>query len=190
MVTDKTLLAMILIAVGMIILAAIVKKLKTQERGNRGEYPYKKVDSLFTAAERSFFGVLEDAVGDQFRIFGKVRIADIATVKSISDRSAWRRAVNRITGKHLDYILCDKDNLSIICGIELNDKSHKQQNRQERDNFIENLCKKISLPLVTIQAQRAYSVPEIRTAILKALEGSTGVTRDEKRGEGKKGGLN
>jgi len=171
MAKEKMLFAVILVAAVAIVLAAIAKKLKSRAGDNADRYPYTKADSLFTAAERSFLGVLQQAVGDQFAIFGKVRIADIAKVKNIPDRSARQRATNKITSKHLDFVLCDQEKMSFVCGIELNDKSHQRQGRQDRDNFVENLCKKIELPLITIPAQRSYSVSELRTAISKALNG-------------------
>jgi len=41
------------------------------------EAPYELIGPLFTPAERSFYGVLTIACGDQAIVFGKVRIADI-----------------------------------------------------------------------------------------------------------------
>lgn len=37
---------------------------------------YAPAKTLFTPAERSFLGVLDEAVGNDYRVFGKVRVAD------------------------------------------------------------------------------------------------------------------
>lgn len=72
------------------------------------DYPYIKREVLFTGAERSLLGVLDQAVGADHRIFGKVRVADVVSVRPMKNRSAWQRAFNRINAKHFDFILCTK----------------------------------------------------------------------------------
>ena len=87
----------------------------------------------------------------------------------MSDRSAWKRAFNRINAKHFDYVLCTKDDIAIVAAIELDDKSHQQRKRQERDAFIAGLCNAISLPLIQIPVQRPYSASQVRAQILSAI---------------------
>lgn len=159
---------LVLLVVVLVVLAVLAAKLKSQGHKDEG-YPYNKNQVLFSPAERSFLGVLEQAVGEEYRIFGKVRVADVVSVNSMSDRSAWLRAFNRISAKHFDFVLCSKGELAVIAAIELDDKSHRQRKRQERDAFLVGLCQAISLPLVQIPAQRTYSVPELRAQVLSAL---------------------
>ncbi|MDB6063012.1 MAG: topoisomerase [Verrucomicrobiaceae bacterium] len=52
--------------------------------------PYLPESTLFSAAERSFLEVLDQAVGPDNRVFGKVRVADIARVKPGLSNSARR----------------------------------------------------------------------------------------------------
>lgn len=159
---------LVLLVVVLVVFAVLAEKLKSQ--GHKAEgYPYNKNQVLFSPAERSFLGVLEQAVGGEYRIFGKVRVADIVSVNSMPDRSAWQRAFNRISAKHFDFVLCSKGELAVVAVIELDDKSHQQRKRQERDAFLVGLCQAISLPLVQVPAQRAYSVPELRARVLSAL---------------------
>jgi hypothetical protein len=67
-------------------------------------------------------------------------------------------------------VLCNRDNLAVVCAIELNDKSHQKDSRRQRDAFVVELCRAIGLPLVQIPAKRMYSVEEIRTIILDATQ--------------------
>ena len=62
-----------IIAVVFVVLAVL--KLKAAGGAKRGVYYLRK--TLFTAAERSFLGVLERALPPGVRVFGKVRLADI-----------------------------------------------------------------------------------------------------------------
>lgn len=163
------LILIILIAV----LVILTAKLKL--RGQNGQlFPYTKNPSLFSPAERSYLGVLDNAVGSDYRVFGKVRVADVISVKSISDRRAWGRAFGRISAKHFDFVMCNKDDLSVVAVIELNDKSHQKRRRQERDKLLAGICAEVKLPFIQITAQPAYSVSDTRAQILAALE-----TREE-----------
>jgi Protein of unknown function (DUF2726) len=150
-----------------IVLAAFLKR---REIGPDSDgFPYNRNKVLFSPAERSFLGALEQAVAGEYRVFGKVRIADVASVKSNPNRASWQRAFNRISAKHFDFVLCKPDDLSIVCAVELDDQSHQQTKRKDRDHFVVGLCNAIGLPLLQIPAQRAYSVPELRSTVSLAV---------------------
>ena len=152
-----------ILLVGLVAICVFVffaTKLK-QSKISPDDFPYTKNQTLFSPAERSFLGVLEHAVGDEFTVLGKVRIADVVSVQSMANRSAWKRAFNRINAKHFDYVVCLKSDLSIICVVELDDKSHQQRKRQERDAFVEGVCRAVSLPFLQIPAQKAYSISDV-----------------------------
>jgi len=155
-----------------VVVAIVVLRLsKLTPSGRHADYPYTRNDVLFSVAERSFLGVLEQAVSDEYRVFGKVRVADVASVKVMKNLAVWQRAFNRISSKHFDFLLCAKDDLAIKAVVELNDKSHGSRKRQERDEFLIELCRTISLPLIIVPAQRTYSVAELREKLLAALAG-------------------
>ena len=156
----------IVVAVVVILsITIIVAKTLQKPEAQPAEYPYKKLDMLFTPAERSFLGVLNQAVGDNAQIFGKVRVADVvAPIKGMS-RSEWQRAFNKISSKHFDFLLCDKSKLSVLCAIELNDNSHSAKNRKNRDEFLSGVCNAANVPLIQIPAKAAYTISEIQQVI-------------------------
>jgi len=158
----------IIIALLLFVFFLVLAKAKRR----RDTFPYQAAHALFSPAERSFLGVLDQAIGGRCRVFGKVRIADVATVKPMRDYPAWQRAFNRISAKHFDFILCDHHDLSILCAIELDDQSHQARKRQQRDAFVETVCATIGLPLIRIPARQAYSVSEIRQILSANLEAS------------------
>lgn len=130
---------------------------------------YSKNTALFSPAERSFFGVVNDAVADNFTIFAKVRVADAVSVQSMADRSAWQIAFNKISSKHFDFVLCDKGDLSLLGVIELDDKSHQRNDRIERDQLLENVCQSAQLPLIRFDVKNSYAVQVVRAKILHTL---------------------
>jgi len=159
---------LIVISIVLLVLVVIAIKLKLSAGKTEG-FPYAKKQFLFSQAERSFLGVLNQAIGEEYLVFGKVRIADIVEPQRNLDNSVRQKALNRISSKHFDYVLCAKEDLSVVCVIELNDQSHQQLKRQERDAFLVGLCQTVSLPLVQVPAQRTYLVSEIRTKVMDAL---------------------
>lgn len=132
-------------------------------------YSYCQRGPLFTAAERSFLGVLDQAVSDNYRVFGKVRVADVITPAKGMKRKIWQIAFNKISAKHFDYILCSKDKLTVVAVIELDDKSHNSKKVIKRDSLLENACQSAELKLIRFQAKSGYQVQAVRETINSAL---------------------
>ena len=126
---------LILVAIGIFALGFLFRILGSGlifSRKDKSPFPYQRHTTLFSPAERSFLGVLDQAVAGKYRVFGKVRIADVATVRGTPNRSSWQVAFNKISSKHFDFVLCNPDDLTFVCAIELDDKSHSQDKRQGR----------------------------------------------------------
>ena len=159
------LMTLVIVAIFAIMIVTILK----QKGEKPTEFPYQKLDVLFSPAERSFLGVLNQAVGDDAKVFGKVRVADVIAPKKGMSRSDWQKAFNKIAGKHFDYLLCNKNDLSVLCAIELNDSSHKSKKRTERDRFLEGACQSANIPLIQVSAKASYTVTEIDDSIAPHL---------------------
>jgi len=162
-----------------VVLAVLIIKIVQGKSDDGIDYPYRKLDALFTPAERSFLGVLLQVVGNDAQVFGKVRVADVLATKKGMDASNRQKAFNKISSKHFDFILCSRKDLSVLCAIELNDKSHNSKKRQDRDRFLEGACKSAGVPLVQVTAKAAYNLKDIRQAIaehLPTMQSSIGVS--------------
>jgi hypothetical protein len=121
--------------------------------------PYRCKDYLLSRAERSFFGVLQQAVGRDFLIFAKVRVADLVWMpKGTQSRQAH---FNRIQSKHIDFLLCSCDVIKPVLAIELDDSSHATEARQSRDAFVDEA--------------RSYNVKQLR-AMINAAVSSAGAS--------------
>lgn len=133
---------------------------------------YQKENKLFSPAERSFLGILQHACANDYIILGKIRVADIIAVKPTKNRSLRQKSFNRISSKHFDFVLCDKNDLSVQCVIELDDKSHQKNKRQQRDQFLDELCQAVKLTLVRFAVKRSYVVSQVRDSLANALGAS------------------
>lgn len=138
---------------------------KFEHSCERFEHSYERFDVLFTPAERSFFGVLNQAISDDIFAFGKVRVADVITPTKGGVKGAWQRSFNKISAKHFDFVLCNKSDLSFVCSIELDYKSHNSAKQKSRDAFLESACKSANFPLIRFPAKSTYSVADIRESL-------------------------
>jgi hypothetical protein len=161
------LLIIVLLFLVVVVFGAFVGKQATAT-GKIG-FPYQPAKALFSAAERSFLGVLDQALGPDHRVFGKVRVADVASVKPGLGASARQGALNRVAAKHFDFVVCRASDLSVLCAVELNDTSHSSQRAQTRDDLLVNVCRAIGLPLLQIAAKQSYSPLELRKQFMAAI---------------------
>jgi very-short-patch-repair endonuclease/predicted RNA-binding Zn-ribbon protein involved in translation (DUF1610 family) len=162
----SNLIILLLLLVVVAVALALFKK--KAAKGPDG-FPYQSKDVLCSPAERSFMGALDKIVGENYRVFAKVRLADIVDVQKGLSASARQSAFNRISGKHIDFIVCNANDLSIIGAIELDDKTHRAKGRQERDQFLDKTLESAGVPLLRIKAQSAYSIKEISSSLDSAF---------------------
>jgi len=159
---------LLLVLIGLVVFFVLKRRTNTPSEGVEN-FPYVLGDGLFSPEERSFLGALDQAVGADFRVFGKVRVADVVSVVKGTPKSLWQRAFNRISAKHFDYVLCRPTDLKPVCAIELNDQSHAKDERKGRDRFLEGVCAAAGFPLVFLPAQHAYTVSEVCEQIAMAI---------------------
>lgn len=157
------------------IAAAIVMRLLI---GSLGAFPYYRHDQLMSPAELALFRALRAAVRGRAEVFTKVRIADLVGVHNRGTRKARIVALNRIAAKHVDFVLTDARSMRVLCAVELDDKSHAQRDRQQRDRFVDRTFEKAGLPLLRVRAQGRYDVQVLREALAPVLgDAPTGVSR-------------
>jgi len=146
-----------------------MKEGKSEENEKVTDLPYQRVDPFLSPAERSFFGALELAVGSSYRIFSKVRLADVIGTREGLSPSRQTSAFNSIKSKHLDFVLCDPATLSVVLAIELDDASHRKPDAAKRDGFIAAALLAASLPLLRFRASNSYATGEIQRRVQTAL---------------------
>lgn len=161
--------AVVVVLIAVLGVALVVLKSKLAGGGGTKAGVYYLRKALFTPAERSFLGVLEPNLPPGMRVFGKVRLADILGVKAGLERSERTSARNRINGKHVDFLLVRANDLAPVAGIELDDSSHEEEDRQQRDAFVDEAFASAGLPLLHFPAQKTYNPADLRMKIASAL---------------------
>lgn len=130
--------------------------------------PYVGRDVL-SAGERAFYPVLKNVVKDKGVVLCQVSLSALVKVESTADRSKWQTAFNKINSKSIDFVVCDSKTMETLFAVELDDKSHRRQERQDRDVFVNELFETIGTPLVRIRAARSYNPRDIHSQILDAI---------------------
>jgi hypothetical protein len=124
-------------------------------------YPYQRYECLLTEAEGRFYEALNAAVGSQYKICPKVRMADLLCVVGPDPQ---HRAFWQIANKHIDFVLCDRQ-LRPLAAIELDDSSHQRRDRRQRDVFVDRAFARAGLPLFRWPVRSSYSVGELRQTL-------------------------
>ncbi|MCB1232356.1 MAG: DUF2726 domain-containing protein [Verrucomicrobiae bacterium] len=137
--------------------------------GGKGEaavvYPYGKRDAFLSPAEVSFFHVVKSILPPDYHLVTKVRLLDLFFVRQPHQNQAAR---NRIDRKHVDFVICDAKTMDPVMAIELDDQTHRRKDRQERDQFVDEVFRVAGIPLIHIPAAKGYQVDEIRRLLREA----------------------
>lgn len=118
-------------------------------------------------AEREFFDILIGIVEDKYYVFPQIHLPTILDNKIIGQN--WRGAFRHIDEKSVDFVICDKAYIKPIFVIELDDKTHKQDNRKERDEEVERILSEAGIPLLRFGNNGHFNNDEIKRVILEKL---------------------
>ena len=128
------------------------------------KYKYERRDYLMTNRERVFFDNLINKIGDEYYIFPQIHLSSLLNHK-IRGQS-WRGAFSHINQKSVDFVLCDKSNLSPKLIIELDDRSHEREDRIVRDDIVEEILRDSYLPLLRLKSSEDFNKEDVLKLIV------------------------
>lgn len=114
------------------------------------EFPYKAVPIL-TDAELQLFNFMKNNLCqiDRIEILSKVRLGDIVNIDT--------RVTNdmkyywKVTNKHVDFLICKRNTMDIICAVELDDYTHETEKAKQRDMFVMQVLDSVGIKTVRIR---------------------------------------
>lgn len=130
------------------------------------KYRYNKKTYIMTKTESNFYKRLFGIFGREFLIFPQIHLPSLFFHTSY--RQDNRASLAKIQRKSVDYVLCDVD-MKIYCAIELDDSSHDEDDRIERDKFVNELFRCARQPLVRISTRYSLSDEEIRRLVAERV---------------------
>lgn len=151
-------------AIGVVVILTIVFSVRDSLN------PYVPAGPLFTKAELNFYRYLVKAVDGRAVVFGKVRIADVIQPKQSLKGSKRTEVLAKIAQKHFDFVIVHPDTMEVIAAIELNDASHKQKDRAERDKLVREAMKSSNIPLIEVPAGKSYDMKNLFKLLAPVLD--------------------
>ena len=134
----------------------------------RNRLPYRVDAFLLSPPQRAFCAVLERAVGQEYRVYAKVRAADIIEVERRLDRRVRERAAERLAEEVFDFVICTRESSAIACAVNLAARS--RLSRRPPKNRLDRICAAAKLPFVRFRESDAYSVVEIEEQVFSAMQ--------------------
>ncbi|MFT6898884.1 MAG: hypothetical protein ACJA13_003311 [Paraglaciecola sp.] len=128
-------------------------------------FPFKSKGNLFTAVERSFLELIEEAVGGQYRVMCRVKLGDILAVREKTDKKALKNALSRANGRQLDFVLCAKGDMTPVVAIDLVHSNGKEGYKSQRDWFVSGALDAARIPHLRIKVRSGYNARDIRECI-------------------------
>lgn len=121
--------------------------------------PYRRRDSILSPAEYDFYTTLLHALENRVVIIPKVGLQDVFF---ITNRERYQHYRNRISTRHVDFLICEPKTLKPLFGIELDDSSHSRAETQKNDIFKDMVFDAAMLPLVRFPVKGTFNAEEIK----------------------------
>jgi very-short-patch-repair endonuclease len=103
----------------------------------------------------------------------KVRLADVINCSG----EDWKQGFGgRISQKHLDFVIADAASTAIVLAIELDDRSHRRADRQQRDTFVDRALAAAGIPMVRVPATATYDARALSAVLARKLDAASPAT--------------
>jgi len=161
---EKLILPIALLA----LLVVAVRLLEVYLRSHKPRFEYNRKDSLMTPAEREFYNALLAELGQDYHFFPQIHLD--AIVAPADPRRNRLYAFRHINQKSVDFVACDKTNMRPLFTIEVDDKTHKQAGRIERDREVERILRGAGIPLIRIENRGRFNPEELANTIRRGFD--------------------
>lgn len=147
---------------GLLVLWGLIRLLRKKRQP---ELKLIRRKTLLESKARAFKQQLEQAVGDDFEIFARVRLADLVSYPNESDTRT-DLTMQQIQSTSADFVLVDRLSGAISCVLLLGEDDR----RKARQKFIRQICRQCQLPFLQFDVHNAMSDEQIHQKITALLE--------------------
>ena len=135
--------------------------------------PYRMRKQFLSSTELSLLAVLQEISEGRYVVCPKVALNDIFYIQRPNENVHF---YNKIFRKHVDFLLCEIDDMKPAFGVELVKPIAKEETRSA-DQFMEDLFLSAGLPLVHVPTNEVYELSDIvhlfQLALIKVKETET-----------------
>lgn len=147
--------------------------------------PYTLRKSFLSTREFAYFNVLKQAVGENARIYPKVRLPQILNHPGHDPQ--YRAHWSRVQRRYVDFLVCDTK-LKPILAVKFDPYANRKRG-QPKDDVLEDTLGSAELPLLRVAPADSYNLDEVTYKIKFAMarhQSSDGLS--EKRDHSEKDG--
>lgn len=127
---------------------------------NRTRNAYMATPSLLPAEDREFLTTLEQAVGDDYRVYPRIPLVELFEVRESLGRRARQHAEAELEDRCADFVLCTPQQFVVVAIIALDETV---------DRSLRQLCRDCGLALIPFRASEAQSAEAVQNKIMSAL---------------------
>jgi len=160
-----------LILFAMISLIVVVALLASRLNDNSFPFPFDKKTTIFTPAEKNFQNLLEQSLGNKYRVINRVKLSDIVAIRNGVSTRASQTAANNADNKYLDFAICERDSMKLLGAIDLVDTQGKGY-KLKKDWFVSGALEAAAIPHLRIKVKANYTLEEIKACIQSKLLGT------------------
>ncbi len=136
-------------------------------------FPYMGGGPLLSPIERLFYGDLKTSVSDKTEVFTKVRASDVISPKSELSFEEAQFAAEQLATQRFDFVLCDSQDFSVLCVIELDGLSEREGLRKIQREILRKAAESANVPVLLVDMKRGYTIKEIRDRVSYLLPRET-----------------
>ncbi len=129
---------------------------------------YQKRDFLFSSGERVILKVLDEAVGDTWRVFGKIPVTDVLTPRNPDKDATTRKQFHSLEHCRFSFVVCDKNDLGVICVLQVDDAPPAPAATRPHGDPLLALCEGAGLMLIRVDSQKNTDPKTLRELIESA----------------------
>lgn len=128
-------------------------------------YPFMAGRPLLTPIERLFYSDLKATVAEKAEIFPKVRALDVINPKSTLESEDVKKASEQLLNQRFDFVLCDPDDFSVLCIIELEGTGDDGGFHKLEREVLQRSAESAALPVVLVDTRLGYTRKELKERI-------------------------
>ncbi len=129
---------------------------------------YQRRDFLFTPEERACLNILDEAMGQTHRIFGKIPVVDLLTSRNLDKDADARKMFEDMQQRRFSFVVCDKDNLTVVCALQVESLPRDRPNGRGGDPLMA-LCEGAGLPFIRVSPQALPNAVSLREQIQSSV---------------------
>lgn len=134
---------------------------KTVEDVNAEEFLYSPRIRLITKSESAFFDAISAALPEGFHVFPQINLA------AFIERNDSARFRNELF-RNVDFLITDGEYAPKIA-VEINDRSHLDRDRRERDEKVAKICEEAGIPILRLWTSYGVQPDYIQKRISEQL---------------------